>query len=61
MSDLLDRSITESLARMVADAPPAGPMPADHVAEQTMDRRRRPWLVAAAAAVVLIGVGGIVA
>jgi hypothetical protein len=60
MSNLLDRSIIESLERMVADAPPAGPMPADHAVQRTANQPRRPWLLAAAAAIVLIGVAGIV-
>ncbi|MEO5899240.1 MAG: hypothetical protein ABIR68_03785, partial [Ilumatobacteraceae bacterium] len=60
MSDLLDRSINASLERMVADTPPAGPMPTQHLARPTT-RQRRPWVLIAAAAVVLVGVAGIVA
>ncbi len=61
MTDLLDRSITESLAQMVAQTPPAGPMPIEPGLQHANDRRRRPWLLVAAAVVVLVGVGGIIA
>ncbi len=61
MTDLLDRAITESLAEMVAAAPTAGPMPTERTLKDGADRRRPLWLIAAAAAVVLVGVAGIVA
>lgn len=59
MSDLLDRSIIESFARLVAQAPPAGPMPIEPSLEPRTGRSARPWMLAAAAAVAVAGTAGI--
>lgn len=60
MTDLLDRSITESLGELVSKAPAAGPMPTAPVVP-IRPRSTRRTLLPVAAALALVGVAGIVA